>query len=76
MEADDSEFRERLIGLRFQRDELANEIADRQKLDQMIIYSQTAMCRWRKLLNYFDGEATLEACGHCDRCEAAADRTA
>ena len=52
------------------------QIAARQKLDQMIIYSQTAMCRWRKLLNYFDGEATLEACGHCDRCEAAAIQSA
>ena len=43
--------------------------ADRQKLDQMIIYCQTAMCRWRKLLEYFDDDHGLEACGHCDRCE-------
>ena len=35
--------------------------ADRQKLDQMIIYGQTAMCRWRKLLEYFDGDASVEA---------------
>ncbi len=44
------------------------QAADRQKLDQMIVYCQTAMCRWRKLLEYFDGISTLEHCGHCDRC--------
>lgn len=47
------------------------QTADRQKLDQMIIYSQTAMCRWRKLLEYFDGDAGLTDCGHCDRCRIA-----
>ena len=46
----------------------ALQVADRQKLDQMIIYSQTAMCRWRKLLEYFDGEPAIDTCGHCDRC--------
>jgi ATP-dependent DNA helicase RecQ len=49
------------------------QVADRQKLDQMIVYSQTAMCRWRKLLEYFDGDGSLTACGHCDRCLAARD---
>jgi superfamily II DNA helicase RecQ len=36
----------------------------------MIVYSQTAMCRWRKLLEYFDGTSPLDHCGHCDRCLA------
>jgi ATP-dependent DNA helicase RecQ len=48
--------------------------ADREKLDQMIIYCQTAMCRWRKLLEYFDDDSSLDACGHCDRCERERDR--
>jgi ATP-dependent DNA helicase RecQ len=50
------------------------QVADRLKLDQMIIYSQTAMCRWRKLLEYFDGDGSVTACGHCDRCLAAEAR--
>ena len=45
------------------------QVADRQKLNQMIVYSQTPRCRWRKLLDYFDGESAVESCGHCDRCE-------
>jgi ATP-dependent DNA helicase RecQ len=44
------------------------QAAEREKLDQMIVYSQTALCRWRKLLEYFDGATSLEHCGHCDRC--------
>jgi ATP-dependent DNA helicase RecQ len=45
------------------------QAADRHKLDQMIVYCQTAMCRWSKILEYFDDDASLAACGHCDRCE-------
>jgi superfamily II DNA helicase RecQ len=32
------------------------------------------MCRWRKLLEYFDDDSSLDACGHCDRCERERDR--
>ena len=49
------------------------QAADRQKLEQMIVYSQTAMCRWCKLLEYFDGEAAIDGCGHCDRCARAGE---
>jgi ATP-dependent DNA helicase RecQ len=52
------------------------QVADRLKLDQMIIYGQTAMCRWRKLLEYFDGDGSVTACGHCDRCLAAGEQRA
>jgi ATP-dependent DNA helicase RecQ len=50
--------------------ETYNELqtADRHKLDQIIVYSQTALCRWRKLLEYFDGASPIEQCGHCDNC--------
>jgi ATP-dependent DNA helicase RecQ len=51
----------------------ALQAADRQKLEQMIVYSQTAMCRWCKLLEYFDGDVAIEGCGHCDRCARAGE---
>ena len=44
---------------------------DETNLERMIAYGQTALCRWRTLLDYFD-EAGVEAqftCGRCDRCE-------
>jgi ATP-dependent DNA helicase RecQ len=51
--------------------------ADAQKLQQMTIYCQTALCRWHKLLEYFqDDEAVIPACGHCDNCERARQRSA
>ncbi len=42
--------------------------ADAHKLEQMIIYCQTALCRWGKLLDYFADDAGFETCGHCDNC--------
>jgi ATP-dependent DNA helicase RecQ len=49
--------------------------ADREKLKRMVLYAQTALCRWKALLEYF-GEALEGAeenhndyhCGHCDNC--------
>ena len=41
---------------------------DRDKLEQMMHYAQSAGCRWKLLLDYFgEGEGT-EPCGHCDNC--------
>ena len=50
--------------------------ADRARLDRMIAYAQTALCRWKVLLDYFAGEAPFERCGHCDTCERDAQRAA
>ena len=45
---------------------------DRQKLEKMVMYGQTALCRWAVLLQYFgDGEVT-STCGHCDNCAGTA----
>jgi ATP-dependent DNA helicase RecQ len=45
---------------------------DRQKLERMVIYGQTALCRWAMILRYF-GEADVpERCGHCDNCAGTA----
>ena len=41
--------------------------ADREKLERMMGYGQSARCRWAVLLEYFGGEET-EACGACDNC--------
>jgi ATP-dependent DNA helicase RecQ len=51
--------------------------ADARKLQEMTIYCQTALCRWHKLLEYFEDEdAAMAACGHCDNCERALQRSA
>jgi ATP-dependent DNA helicase RecQ len=42
--------------------------ADRERLDQMIIYAQTARCRWSVLLEYFAGSSDVTRCEHCDNC--------
>lgn len=48
--------------------------ADQDKLKQMIIYSQTALCRWKILLEYFGDKTEWERCHHCDNCEKTASR--
>jgi ATP-dependent DNA helicase RecQ len=43
---------------------------DEANLERMIAYGQTALCRWRALLDYFKAEG-VEAefrCGACDSC--------
>jgi ATP-dependent DNA helicase RecQ len=43
---------------------------DETNLERMIAYGQTALCRWRSLLDYFKAEG-MEAgfrCGTCDSC--------
>ncbi len=50
--------------------------ADRERLRRMEAYAQTALCRWRHLLEEFDeelprarGDGPWERCGHCDNCD-------
>ena len=41
--------------------------ADRRKLKAMVSYCQTAQCRTRLLLDYFEEPAEPDfRCGHCD----------
>ncbi|HUP39565.1 MAG TPA: ATP-dependent DNA helicase RecQ [Vicinamibacterales bacterium] len=51
---------------------LARAAADREKLERMVIYGQTAMCRWSMILKYFGGTEMQEPCGHCDTCAGTA----
>jgi ATP-dependent DNA helicase RecQ len=41
---------------------------DREKLERMMLYGQSAQCRWRLLHEYFGEEMYMEACGTCDNC--------
>ena len=40
---------------------------DRDKLERMMQYGQSAGCRWAQILEYF-GEEPQQACGSCDNC--------
>ena len=41
---------------------------DREKLERMAGYAQSAQCRWKLLLEYFGEGETVERCGTCDNC--------
>ena len=41
---------------------------DKEKLERMMQYGQSAKCRWYLLHNYFGEEMDTEACGTCDNC--------
>jgi ATP-dependent DNA helicase RecQ len=47
---------------------VARQQRDQEKLDRMIVYAQTALCRWKNLLNYFEEEVEWSGCGTCDNC--------
>lgn len=40
----------------------------------MMLYAQSALCRWRILSEYFEAESEeIEKCGCCDNCERPAE---
>ena len=41
---------------------------DKEKLERMMQYGQSAMCRWRLLHDYFGEAMEVEGCGTCDNC--------
>ena len=41
---------------------------DKEKLERMMQYGQSARCRWRLLHEYFGEEMEEERCGTCDNC--------
>ncbi len=43
---------------------------DRDRLRRVVLYAQTALCRWKAILDYFGfgDEMKEESCGHCDNC--------
>ncbi|MBI3804415.1 MAG: RecQ family zinc-binding domain-containing protein [Nitrospirae bacterium] len=49
--------------------------SDQERLQGVLRYIQTTMCRLRYLRNFF-GETVEQNCGRCDNCRRAADRSA
>jgi ATP-dependent DNA helicase RecQ len=45
---------------------------DREKLERMVLYAQTALCRWKVLLDYFGEGVDWDKCEACDACRRAA----
>jgi ATP-dependent DNA helicase RecQ len=45
--------------------------ADRDRLKRVILYAQTALCRWKSILDYFGESQAIESdrCGVCDNCQ-------
>ena len=41
---------------------------DKEKLERMMQYGQSALCRWRLLHDYFGQQMEEERCGNCDNC--------
>ena len=46
----------------------ARQGTDRDKLEKMMGYGQSAACRWSLLLDYFGDENEQAGCGACDNC--------
>jgi ATP-dependent DNA helicase RecQ len=44
---------------------------DREKLERMVFYAQTGLCRWRVILEYFGEHLEDDRCGDCDNCRRA-----
>jgi ATP-dependent DNA helicase RecQ len=42
--------------------------SDRDRLRRMVLYAQTALCRWKAILDYFGETVEWDHCGHCDNC--------
>jgi ATP-dependent DNA helicase RecQ len=43
-------------------------MSDREKLERMMLYAQSGLCRWRSFEGYFESEDPVENCGTCDNC--------
>jgi ATP-dependent DNA helicase RecQ len=42
---------------------------DRDRLRRMVLYAQSALCRWKMIAEYFGSELPEPRCGHCDSCD-------
>jgi ATP-dependent DNA helicase RecQ len=58
--------RERIAALAGEYAEKAER--DREKLERMVFYAQTGLCRWRVMLEHFGERLEGERCGTCDNC--------
>jgi ATP-dependent DNA helicase RecQ len=42
---------------------------DRDRLRRMVLYAQSALCRWKMIAEYFGVDLAEPRCGHCDSCD-------
>ena len=56
------------------RKEAERQQHERDKLNTMIAYAQSALCRWHLILREFNETNDGDACGECDNCRRAAAR--
>ncbi len=42
---------------------------DQRKLERMLAYAQSGVCRWRQLVEYFGERVGWDRCGVCDNCQ-------
>ena len=42
---------------------------DRDRLRRMVLYAQSALCRWKMISEYFGADLAEARCGHCDSCD-------
>ena len=42
---------------------------DRDRLRRMVLYAQSALCRWKMIAEYFGMDLVEPRCGHCDSCD-------
>jgi ATP-dependent DNA helicase RecQ len=47
---------------------------DAERLDRMVMFAQTALCRWKLLLECLDEPPSWPGCGVCDNCRGTAHR--
>jgi ATP-dependent DNA helicase RecQ len=47
---------------------------DAERLDRMVMFAQTALCRWKLLLESLEEPPAWQACGMCDNCRGTAHR--
>jgi ATP-dependent DNA helicase RecQ len=50
------------------RKEPERQERERDKLNTMIAYAQSALCRWHLILREFSEAIAGDACGDCDNC--------
>ncbi len=50
------------------RQSLKKSEKDREKLERMMLYGQSAACRWQLLHEYFGEQLEEPGCGNCDNC--------
>jgi ATP-dependent DNA helicase RecQ len=48
--------------------EPARQQRERDKLNTMIAYGQSALCRWHLILREFNESIDGDRCGECDNC--------